>query len=149
MTSPDSQLTPDSLPTELGRSESRLPTPPLKGSRESGVGASVLDAESRLPTGVAPESAEARPGTGTEGSSPREALEAALDVLVADLGDQEIAVLVALSRRLLAGQRAYGCLRLEEDRRDWRRERAEELADALVYGAFAEVAATLTRGTER
>lgn len=29
------------------------------------------------------------------------------------------------------------------DRRDRRKERAEELADALIYGAIAEVAATL------
>jgi hypothetical protein len=51
------------------------------------------------------------------------------------------------ARRLLVGQRAYGRLRLEEDSRDWQRERAEEIADALVYGASAEVAATLGRGT--
>jgi hypothetical protein len=81
-------------------------------------------------------------------ATPREALEGELDALAADLGDQEIAVLVALAR-LLAGQRAYGRLRLEEDRRDWRRERGEELADALVYGAFAEVAATLSGGIRR
>jgi hypothetical protein len=29
------------------------------------------------------------------------------------------------------------------DARDWRKERAEEFADSLVYGAIAEVAATL------
>ncbi|MGO8998274.1 MAG: hypothetical protein ACLQVI_33560 [Polyangiaceae bacterium] len=54
---------------------------------------------------------------------------------------------MTLARRLLAGQRTCGRLQLEEDRRDWRRERGEELADALVCGAFAEVAATLGRGT--
>ncbi len=84
------------------------------------------------------ESAEERPGT--EPTAARERLEA-------ELGDQEIAVLVTLARRLLAGQRTCGRLQLEEDRRDWRRERGEELADALVCGAFAEVAATLGRGT--
>jgi hypothetical protein len=68
---------------------------------------------------------------------------AALDTTLADLGDDELAVLGALARRLLEGSRRYGALDLAGDRRDWRRERAEELADALVYGAFAEVAAML------
>jgi len=55
-------------------------------------------------------------------------------------------MLLALARRLLAGQRHYGRLDVASDRRDWRRERAEELADALVYGAIAEVAETLRTG---
>ena len=50
-----------------------------------------------------------------------------------------------LARRLLAGQRTYGCLDLASDRRDWRKERADELADALVYGAIGELAGTLGR----
>lgn len=69
-----------------------------------------------------------------------------LDV-VAELGVHERRVLLALARRLLAGQSAYGRLDLARDGRDWRKERAEELADALVYGAISEVAATL--GKER
>jgi hypothetical protein len=88
----------------------------------------------------------ARPGTDADAPAARELLERDLDALCSDLGDQEIAVLVVLARRLLTGQRAYGRLRLEADRRDWRHERGEELADALVYTAFAEVAATLTKG---
>ncbi len=62
---------------------------------------------------------------------------------IAALGPDERRVLAVLARRLLAGQRAYGRLDAAADGRDWRRERAEELADALVYGAIAEVSATL------
>ncbi len=65
-----------------------------------------------------------------------------LDV-VRELGAEEQAVLLMLAKRLLAGQRAYGRLDLAKDPRDWRKERADELADALVYGAIAEVAATM------
>jgi hypothetical protein len=67
-----------------------------------------------------------------------------LEVL-AELGRDERRVLLVLARRLLAGQHAYGRLDVANDRRDWRKERAEELADALVYGAIAEVATTLPR----
>ena len=65
-----------------------------------------------------------------------------LDV-VASLGADERRVLLVLARRLLAGQRAYGRLDIAHDRRDWRKERGEELADVLVYTAIGEVAATL------
>ncbi len=78
--------------------------------------------------------------------SDREAMERDLVVTCAELGDQEIAVLVALARRLLLGQRQYGRLDLAHDGRDWRAQRAEEYADALTYGAIAEVAATLAKG---
>jgi hypothetical protein len=66
---------------------------------------------------------------------------------LAELGPDERMVLLALARRLLAGQAAYGRLDVARDARDWRKERAEELADALVYGAIAEVAATLGAGS--
>ena len=69
-------------------------------------------------------------------SDPRTALAA----VVGELGEDEAHVLLFLARRLLAGQRVYGRLDLRRDGRDWRHERAEELADALVYGAIAEVA---------
>jgi hypothetical protein len=67
-----------------------------------------------------------------------------LAIVLEQLGADERRVLLALARRLLAGQHAYGRLDIANDARDWRRERAEELADALVYGAIAEVA-TATR----
>jgi hypothetical protein len=43
------------------------------------------------------------------------------------------------------GQRQYGRLNLANDPRNWRKERADELADALVYGAIMEVAAETKR----
>lgn len=70
-----------------------------------------------------------------------------LVVLVDELGDVERRVLVVLARRLLAGQRTYGRLDVAADPRDWRRERGEELADVLVYGAIAEMATTLGDST--
>lgn len=60
-----------------------------------------------------------------------------------ELGAQELVVLTALARRLLMGQLRYGQVNLGKDNRDWLRERAEEFADALIYTAFAEVAAKL------
>ena len=68
----------------------------------------------------------------------REAIERDLDVACAELGDDELRVVAYLAARLLAGQRAYGQLDLAHDPRDWRRERADEIADLLVYTAFAE-----------
>jgi hypothetical protein len=65
-----------------------------------------------------------------------------LDAILAELGTDEHRVMLVLARRLLAGQKAYGRLDVATDGRDWRRERADELADALVYLAIGEVAAT-------
>jgi hypothetical protein len=65
-----------------------------------------------------------------------------LDAIMGELGPDERRVMLVLARRLLAGQRAYGRLDVATDGRDWRRERADELADALVYLAIAEVAST-------
>ncbi len=65
---------------------------------------------------------------------------AGLDDVVRELGTDERRVLLVLARRLLAGQGCYGRLDVAKDNRDWRAERAAELADALVYGAIAEVA---------
>jgi hypothetical protein len=64
-----------------------------------------------------------------------------LNAPIAELGADERRVLLGLARRLLAGQHAYGRLDLAKDGRDWRKERADDLADALIYGAIAEVAA--------
>lgn len=78
-------------------------------------------------------------------ASPSREPTAELSAIVAELGADEVKVLTVLARRLLAGQRHYGRLDCRADGRDWRRERAEELADALVYGAIAEVAAVMGR----
>ncbi len=48
-------------------------------------------------------------------------------------------MLLAFARRLLLGQRTYGLLSLATDGRNWLRERSQELEDALVYTAIAEV----------
>jgi hypothetical protein len=70
-----------------------------------------------------------------------------LAAIATELGDDEVRVLLVLARRLAAGQRTYGRLDVAHDQRDWRRERAEELADVLVYTAIAEVAATIGKDT--
>jgi hypothetical protein len=64
---------------------------------------------------------------------------------VAALGPNEREVLLILARRLFVGQERYGLLD-PHDGRDWRRERAEELQDLLVYTAIAELAATRKSG---
>ncbi len=63
-----------------------------------------------------------------------------LAAVLAELGPDERRVLLALARRLLAGQHAYGLLDVARDKRDWRAERALEIQDLLVYTAIAEVA---------
>ncbi len=60
-----------------------------------------------------------------------------------ELGADEKRVMLVLAKRLLAGLLHYGRLSLSTDSRNWRQERAAELADALIYTAFAEVAATI------
>lgn len=70
-----------------------------------------------------------------------------LAALIGELGVDERRVLLVLARRLLDGQKTYGLLDIANDRRDWRRERAEEFADSLVYGAIAEVAGSMTRSS--
>jgi hypothetical protein len=61
-----------------------------------------------------------------------------LAALAAELGDDEVRVLVLVGRRLAMGQRSYGRLDAQGDPRDWRAEAAEELLDGCVYLA-AEV----------
>jgi hypothetical protein len=56
-----------------------------------------------------------------------------LGALAADLGDDEVRLLVLVGRRLLMGQRSYGRLDVTDDPRDWAREAAEELLDGCVY----------------
>ncbi len=63
----------------------------------------------------------------------------ALDRVLSELGVEELEVLTMLARRLHAGQLAYGLIDVCNDRRDFEEERGEELADALVYTAMAEL----------
>ena len=53
------------------------------------------------------------------------------------LGVEELEVLTLIAERLLAGQRAYGQLRLATDQRDFAREALEEILDTQVYSACA------------
>ena len=62
---------------------------------------------------------------------------------IAALGPGERRVLGMLARRMLEWQRRCGRLDLAADGRDWRHERGEALADALLYGAIGEMAALL------
>lgn len=56
------------------------------------------------------------------------------------LGDDERAVLVAISDRLVEGRIAYGELVIDSDPRDWRAERRAEIQDAIVYSGIADIA---------
>lgn len=60
-----------------------------------------------------------------------------LTSLIHELGDEELDVLLLISRRLKMGQRAYGRLSLKTDARNWRNEARAEWADAAVYAACA------------
>jgi len=53
------------------------------------------------------------------------------------LGSGELDVLLLLAARVWAGQARYGCLDVRRDRRDFRRELLEEVADGLFYAAAA------------
>lgn len=64
---------------------------------------------------------------------------AALADKAAGLGDDELRVLCWIADRLCVGQRQYGRLDIVHDPRDWRRERSEEIADALVYSAIDDL----------
>ena len=59
--------------------------------------------------------------------------------LLAGLGPDERRVLAVLAKRLRIGAETYGELDLARDGRDWEKERGEEVADLLVYSAFAEL----------
>lgn len=60
------------------------------------------------------------------------------EAVMRQLGEEEQAVILMLAKRLLLGQEQYGKLHLETDRRDWRRERAAETQDWLIYLMFED-----------
>lgn len=62
-----------------------------------------------------------------------------LEATLGALGPDELRVMLLLGRRLLAGQIQYGKLNIATDARDWRKERAEEVSDLLMYSAFEEL----------
>lgn len=63
------------------------------------------------------------------------ALRSEVTALLRDLGADELRVVAFVARRVAAGRNVYGSLSVAKDSRDWRRERDEELADAIVYSA--------------
>jgi hypothetical protein len=64
---------------------------------------------------------------------------AELIAIAAGLNADELRVLVFVAVRLALGRECYGPLDVASDVRDFKRERAEEIADALVYSACAEL----------
>lgn len=68
-----------------------------------------------------------------------------LHAAVADLGDDEVAVLAEAAERLRAGRGYYGELRLATERRDFVGDAVEELLDATVYLAADVVRARMRR----
>jgi hypothetical protein len=56
-----------------------------------------------------------------------------------DLDIDELRVLNVIAKRLVLGKGQYGALDIDRDPRDWHRELSEELADAMVYLACAEL----------
>jgi|HubBroStandDraft_2_1064218.scaffolds.fasta_scaffold47142_4 hypothetical protein len=63
----------------------------------------------------------------------REALDRELDAACAELGDDEVRVVVLVAKRLAVGRKCYGPLDIKGDPRDWRHEASEELLDGCVY----------------
>ncbi len=67
--------------------------------------------------------------TGTHGAD----LAGRLVQIAAELGTDELRVLVAIAERLRAGRRRYGGLHLATDRRNWCAEAMAEMLDCAVY----------------
>ncbi len=62
---------------------------------------------------------------------------------VRELGEDELRILVVLAERLRLGRERYGEWIATTDSRDYYRERSEELLDAAIYGAMAQVSRTI------
>ena len=69
---------------------------------------------------------------------------AKLTAICAELGTDELRVLLLVAERLVKGRDRYGALQVDNDGRDFRLEALEEAADGLVY-----VACGLLRGQAR
>jgi hypothetical protein len=63
----------------------------------------------------------------------REAIDASLRATCAELGDDELRVVVLVAQRLAMGRKCYGALDIQGDRRNWRHEASEEALDCAVY----------------
>jgi hypothetical protein len=56
--------------------------------------------------------------------------------VLSQLNEDEIRTVTVLAERLYRGQQQYGKIDLATDPRDFRKERAEEIEDLLIYTAF-------------
>ena len=65
-----------------------------------------------------------------------------LAAVTSQLGDDELRVLTFIAQRLLGGATQYGALDLATDRRNFARERGEEIGDMLVYWACEDLKRT-------
>ena len=74
-------------------------------------------------------------GLGEVDSERCDELRAELDAIQGRCCYDELRVLTVLARRLEVGRNRYGYLDLHSDRRDFKRERAEEYVDAAIYDA--------------
>jgi len=61
------------------------------------------------------------------------ATDAAFAAVWSELGGDERRVLLEIAKRLAMGQRTYGRLDIDRERRDMQREASEELFDGCVY----------------
>lgn len=66
-----------------------------------------------------------------------------IEEILAQLNEDERAVLTRIAVRLLRGQQTYGKLEIANDGRDFMAELREELDDALVYSAIAQIRAEM------
>ena len=72
----------------------------------------------------------------------RDALEAEVVAIAAQLSPDELRVLRFISRRMIRiGHGKYGPLDLDADRRRWSKEKAEEQADFVFYSGCQDIAA--------
>ena len=63
-----------------------------------------------------------------------------LDDLADDLNQDEMELVLRFMRRIHKGREDYGELDISSDRRDWRKERREELLDLVAYDLIDEIA---------
>ena len=96
----------------------------VSDSDETSVLAYIMSLTGRLCHGVTPQ--------------PQHALTHIVHAL-AELGLSAGDIVQRSSERLDLGHQRYGELSLASDTRDWSKEMVEELLDALVYGACAEL----------
>jgi hypothetical protein len=87
--------------------------------------------ETRMDPDVDSENLQGRSGL----PATREMHVGALFLATQHLGPGELAVLVTIAQRLEMGRQQYGDLDPVRDRRNWRKELAEEQLDAAVYAA--------------